>query len=188
MESVKSNCGGIQCRAWWAIALIGLLMMVCGIAYWFWPVAGYAVASMLFGWVLIAVGVVQLVVSSGPHPPRNWGWWLVGGVLDIFIGFMLVRSVVLSASLFPYFLSAVFIYWGVTALIEAVSHRAYRYWWLRLLNGILMLFIGFFFIEAGYLQDMILASTLVSLAFIYWGITLVTASLDMKPTTDGGSC
>jgi hypothetical protein len=44
-----------------------------------------------------------------------------------------------------------------------------------------MLFIGFFFLEAGFLQDILMASTLVSLAFIYWGITMVVTSLDMKP-------
>lgn len=184
---MKLNCLGCQSKAWWAVALVGLLMMVCGITYWFWPFAGYAVASVLFGWMLIAAGVIQLVVSSGIHRPRHWGWWLVGGVLDIFIGFMLVRSVVLSEMVFPYFLAAVFIYWGVTALIEAMTLRGYRFWWVRLLNGILMLFIGFFFLEAGYLQDIVMASTLVSLAFIYWGITIVTASLDMKPA-DKESC
>ena len=183
MNAMKICCGN-NCKAWWIVALVGILMMVCGIAYWFWPLAGYSVASMLFGWMLVATGVVQLVVSSGINRPRNWGWWLVGGVLDIFIGFMLVRNVVLSESLFPYFLAAVFVYWGVTSLIAAVLNRGYRFWWLRLINGLLMLFIGFFFLEAGFLQDILMASTLVSLAFIYWGITMVVTSLDMKPGED----
>lgn len=178
MKNLKCSC--CQCKAWWAVSLVGILMMVCGIAYWFWPMAGYAVASGLFGWMLIVAGVVQLVVASGTHRPRRWGWWLVGGVLDIFIGFMLVRNIVLSEALFPYFIAAIFIYWGISVLVDAVAQRHNRYWWIKLLNGALMLFIGFFFIEAGYLQDIVMASTLVSLAFIYWGITLISASLDMR--------
>ena len=66
-----------------------------------------AVASQIFGWLLILAGVVQLCVSAGVNRPRGWGWWLAGGVIDMFVGFLLVRSVVLSEIVFPYFLAIV---------------------------------------------------------------------------------
>ena len=145
-----------QTRYWWVVLVAGILMVICGFAYWFWPVAGYAVASQIFGWLLILVGIVQLLVASGPDRGKGWGWWLAGGVIDIFIGFMLVRSIVLSQS-------------------------GRRYWWLYLINGILLMLIGFFFIEAGWVQDMAMTSFLTSLAFIYWGFSLAMLSYDMKP-------
>ncbi len=181
MSTHKLSCNCCQSGMWWAVMLVGVLMVLCGIAYWLWPLAGYVVASMLFGWMLIAAGVVQLIVSAGNQRPRYWGWWLVGGVLDIFVGFMLVRDVLVSEAVFAWFLSIVFVYWGVVALIDAVAHRDIKYWWIKLLNGLLLLFLGFFFIEAGFLQDVLMAAMLVSLAFIYWGLTLVSMSLDMKP-------
>ncbi|MDE6396323.1 MAG: DUF308 domain-containing protein, partial [Muribaculaceae bacterium] len=49
-------------RAWWAILLIGILLVLGGFAYWLWPVAGFAVASQIFGWLLILAGIVQLCV------------------------------------------------------------------------------------------------------------------------------
>lgn len=85
-----------ESRYWWVVLLAGILMVICGFAYWFWPVAGYAVASQIFGWLLILVGIVQLLMASGPHAGKGWGWWLAGGVIDMFIGFMMVRSIVLS--------------------------------------------------------------------------------------------
>ena len=63
-----------ESRYWWVILLVGILMVICGFAYWFWPVAGYAVASQIFGWLLILVGVVQLLQASGPKAGRGWGW------------------------------------------------------------------------------------------------------------------
>ena len=45
--------------------LVGIMMIVCGMAYWLLPVEGYIVAAMLFGWLLIASGVVQLLISTG---------------------------------------------------------------------------------------------------------------------------
>lgn len=170
-----------QSRAWWAVLIVGILMVIAGFAYWFFPAIGYAVASVLFGWMLIAIGIVQLCVSAGANRPRGWGWWLAGGVIDMFVGFMLVRSITLAEAVFPYFLAFVFIFWGVSALVGSVYSRRRKYWWLQLINGILLLVIGFFFLEAGYLQNMVNVSFLTSLAFIYWGFTLAMASYDMKP-------
>ena len=87
------------------------------------PVAGYAVASRIFGWLLILVGIVQLLVSSGPDRGRGWGWWLAGGIIDMFIGFLMVRSIVLSEAVFPYFIAFIFIF-GASAPFAAQSTGA----------------------------------------------------------------
>ncbi len=168
-------------RYWWIVLVVGILMVFCGFAYWFWPVAGYAVASQLFGWLLIIAGVVQLCVSAGNERPRGWGWWLVGGIIDMFIGFMLVRSVVLSEAVFPYFIAIVFLFWGMSYIFSSIGSRNKRYWWLYLINGVLLMTIGFFFLEAGWVQDMEMTSFLASLAFIYWGFSLSMLSYDMRP-------
>lgn len=167
-------------RAWWVVLVVGILMVISGFAYWFWPAAGYAVASQIFGWLLILAGVVQLCVATGPNRASGWGWWLAGGVIDIFIGFMLVRSVILSEEVFPYFLAFLFIYWGVEALIGA-CYRGGRYWWLGLINGIILSLIGFMFLEAGWVSDMLMVSFITSIAFIYWGFTLAVGSYNMRP-------
>ena len=153
-------------KYWWVVLVLGILMVLGGFAYWFWPEIGYA---------------VQLCVSSGRNRPKGWGWWLTGGVIDLFIGFMLVRSVILSELVFPYFIAIVFILWGISTLFAAVSQRRRSLWWLYIINGILMLVIGFLFIESGYIQDMMMTSFLVAIAFIYWGFTIAMVSYDMRP-------
>lgn len=168
-------------RLWWLVLAIGILLVLGGFAYWFWPAAGYAVASQIFGWLLVLAGIVQLCVASGPNRASGWGWWLAGGVIDMFIGFMLVRSILLSEMVFPYFLAIIFIFWGLEAFVGAAVGRRARYWWLGIVNGILLCLIGFFFLEAGYVSDMLMVSFLTSIAFIYWGFTVSIAAYDMKP-------
>ncbi|WP_289874225.1 hypothetical protein [uncultured Muribaculum sp.] len=40
---------------------------------------------------------------------------------------------------------------------------------------------GFFFIEAGWIQNMAMVSFLTSLAFIYWGFSICMFAYDIKP-------
>lgn len=181
MKSINVNYYFGQTRAWWVVVVVGILLVLSGFAYWFWPVAGFAVASQIFGWLLILTGIVQLCVASGPDHAKQWGWWLAGGVIDLFVGFMLVRSVLLSELVLPYFLAFLFMYWGIEAFISAGYNRRRKYWWLSIINGILLLVIGFFFLEAGYVSDMWMVSFLTSIAFIYWGFTVSIAGYAMKP-------
>lgn len=170
----------MQSKAWWVVVLVGVLLVIGGFAYWVWPVAGYAVASMLFGWLLIAAGLVQICVSSGENRPRGWGWWLAGGVIDMFIGFMLVRNIILAESVFPYFMAFIFLYWGFESFVSAGMGR--KYWWLALINGILLCIVGYLFIEGGIANTIFMSSFLIAVAFIYWGFTMAMAGYEMKPT------
>lgn len=166
-------------RLWWLILCVGILLVLGGFAYWIWPMAGYAVASQIFGWLLILAGIVQLCVAVGPNHAQQWGWWLVGGVIDIFIGFMLVRSIILSEVVFPYFLAFIFFFWGLESFVRCASVG--KLWWLRLINGILLCIIGYFFLEAGWVSNMYMVSFLASIAFIYWGFTLAISAYAFRP-------
>ena len=63
MKSVNLNYWG-HSKYWWIVLLVGVLMVISGFAYWFWPVQGYAVASIIFGWLLVLGGIVELCVSA----------------------------------------------------------------------------------------------------------------------------
>ena len=170
-----------QTRAWWLVLAVGILLVLGGFAYWFWPVIGYAVSSQIFGWLMILAGIISLCVSAGRDRPRGWGWWLVCGIINMFVGFMLVRSVILSEMVFPFFIALVFAVWGVGAIFSSISQRQRRYWWLYLINGILMIILSYLLVEAGYVQDMMMTTILTSIAFIYWGFSLSMLSCDMRP-------
>lgn len=173
-----------QSKYWWVLLIIGILLVIGGFAYWFWPAAGFAVASQIFGWLLVLTGLVQITASASADRPKGWGWWLAGGVIDLFVGFLLVRSIILSEIVYPYFLAIIFMFWGISAIAASAGSRERKYWWLYLIDGILLLLIGFFFLEAGYLQNMMMVSFLSALAFIYWGFTLSMTAYDMRPVEE----
>ena len=180
---MKTNCANFWgfSRWWWLILVVGILFVIGGFFYWLFPIIGYAVVSMLFGWMLIVSGAVKLSVSISLERPKGWGWWLVGGILNIFVGFILVRSIILTELLLPFFFAVVFFFWGVNLIVGAIMSRQRRYWWLNIINGVLLLIISYFFLESGYFQDAITISLLTSIGFIYWGFSLMIIANDMRP-------
>ena len=59
--------------------------------------------------------------------------------------------------------------------------RKRRYWWINLINGILLLIISYFFIESGFFQDVTMISLLTAVSFIYWGFSIMIIANDMRP-------
>ena len=96
------------------------------------------------------------------------------------IGFLLIQNLILAEATFPYFLAFIFLYWGVMDLIASFSNSARKYWWLSLINGVLLCIIGFLFITSGIGSDIITIDFLVSIAFIYWGFSLCVFSYQLK--------
>lgn len=167
-------------RYWWLLLLAGIFLIAGGIAYWVWPAAGFAVASMLFGWILIAVGLVQICVAGARVHPVDWVWWLVGGVINVLIGFLMATNVFLAESVFPYFLAFIFLYYGFMACARGWAGSRHNGRWLYFINGVLMIIIGCCFLGGGYVQKMEMVSFLAALAFIYWGISVCAVAFELR--------
>ncbi len=165
--------------AWWVVLSLGILMLLCSFVYWLWPVVGYEIAAQLFGWMLIVAGVVYIVVGTTGKAFSGWGWWLVGGIIAVFCGFVIVGNFVLSLLILPYLMAAMFIYLTIFSAADAFAFSG-KLRWIKFASAFLYLLMGLLFICAGYIQDMLMVSMLATLAFIYWGLTLITIAIDMK--------
>lgn len=169
-------------RYWWALLVIGVLLIPCGVWLVASPAAGYAALSSLLGWVLILLGVLELVIASdtGRHT-HGWGWWIAGGILDILIGFLLVGNLVLSEIVLPYFFAFALLYRAIKNIIAGITlDKAYQGRWLYLLHGILLLVASLFFFLAPFLATIVMVYV-CAFIFIYWGISLIVFSFDLKP-------
>ena len=178
MELTTFNFWG-KTKYWWGIMLVGILLIPAGLWLLFQPVMGYAVISMLLGWGLILFGVVQLTVSGDIEKRgQGWGWWLAGGIFDIFIGFLLISNLALSELTLPYFFAFIFLFSNIISAFSMTS--AYKYWWLYLINGIIMLLISFLFFFTPFTAAYSIVF-LCSFVFVYWGVALIIFSYDVKP-------
>ncbi|MEG1643611.1 MAG: DUF308 domain-containing protein [Bacteroidales bacterium] len=183
MDISKFNFWG-KTKFWWLIMLLGIIFIPVGLGLLLVPTIGYAVISMLLGWGLLLFGVIQLIVSGDvEHRGHGWGWWLAGGILDILVGFLLISNLVLSELTLPYFFAFIFLFKAVSNIVSSVAMtKQYRYRWVYLINGILMLVISMIFFYAPYMSAYVIVF-LCSIVFVYWGVSLMIFSLDLKPYT-----
>ncbi len=171
-------------KLWWLLMLVGFLMVPCGFWLWMQPVLGYEALSMMLGWLIIAYGVVQLIVSTHVRRAPGWGWWFAGGVLDLIIGFLLVNDLFASEMALPFFFACLFIYKGVAQIVASLNMLAInKYWWLYLINGFLLLLLGGLFIALPFIA-MVSIVFLCAFAFIYWGISLIFFGYSLRPLED----
>lgn len=187
MESLDKIFWG-KTKYWWIVLLPGILLIPCGCWFLISPTIGYFTITTILLWILILTGVVQLIVAfnTSRHTP-GWGWWIAGGIVDIFIGFMMLGNIGFSAMILPYFFAFVFLYKGVANLVAAISSITHHHtWWLYLINGVLLLIMAALFFVSPF-SAIIAIDFLMGIAFVYWGVSLIFFAFDLRPIPVGAS-
>lgn len=184
METIKNFFGKTQ--YWWGMLILGILLTIMGIWMMVYPLAGYMLIANVFGWALLISGIFQIVISTSLEKRiPGWGWWLAGGIMDVIIGIILVTNITFTEFVLPFFFAFIFLFKGIQNVIASFMMVSdYKYWWLYLLNGVLMLIIAWMFFSSANTPAFI-TDFLVSVFFIYWGAMLTVFSFDLKPVKKG---
>lgn len=92
-------------RYWWLLLIVGIALFVVGILVFVYPAESYLGMSVVFGWLMLLTGILEVVLSSAnKHFITGRGWMLAGGIIEIILGVILIFNVVLSAATLPIFL------------------------------------------------------------------------------------
>ena len=93
---------GRTVKYWWLMMLAGILCFAAGIAVFAFPLESYVVLSLLAGILMLFVGAAQLIVASTSSNYLTMrGYVLVGGVIDLLLGFLLCIYPALSMTFLP---------------------------------------------------------------------------------------
>jgi len=89
-------------RYWWLMLLIGIALLAVGVLVFVYPAQSYTGMAILFGWVILVSGILEVVISAtNDHFVTGRGWMLAGGIIQIILGLILVFNVALSAVTLP---------------------------------------------------------------------------------------
>ena len=93
---------GRDVKHWWLMMLAGILCLAAGIAVFAFPLESYVVLSLIAGILMLFVGAAQLIVASTSSNYLTMrGYVLVGGVVDLLLGFILCIYPALTVTFLP---------------------------------------------------------------------------------------
>ena len=73
-------------RYWWLLLIIGIALFVVGILVFVYPTQSYLGMSLLFGWLMLISGILEVVLSSvNKHFITGRGWMLAGGIIELML-------------------------------------------------------------------------------------------------------
>jgi uncharacterized membrane protein HdeD (DUF308 family) len=142
LENSAERAVGRALPPWWLFLVTGIGWAIVGLIVLRFNYTSVHAISLLFGFVAIAAGVMEVVMTFVVP-----GWWkLLNGVLALaFIAAGVVALIhpgntfVALAAVFSFFL----VFAGMFDIIMSIASRhEVDVWWLQLIGGIILLFLG----------------------------------------------
>lgn len=118
----------------------GILMAVLGVYVWFNPAVSLLALALYLGIVFIVVGAGYVAASFSFES----GWYLLVGILDIFVGVIFVANLGVTAISLPIIFALWCLAVGVIQVVSAFRLRGEGYNWLYPLTaGVLGILFAF---------------------------------------------
>ncbi len=119
-----SGIATFQTAGFWHL-IAGIIMIILGLYVWFNPVASLLGLALYLGIAFIVVGAGYFLASFSYRS----GWYLVVGLLDIFVGVIFVSNLGVSAATLPIIFALWCLAVGVVQLANSFELRRDSYAW-----------------------------------------------------------
>lgn len=130
------------------VLIMGIIMVIGGVYTWFHPLAALAALALILGIMFIVVGVGYLAAYFGGC---RTGWYLAVGLLDVFVGIILVSYLRQTMLALPFMFAFWCIFSGVLQIAAAIQLKnspMANLWLWPLIAGIIGIIVGFWILFA----------------------------------------
>ena len=180
MTSFRTVRSAIQ--YWWGFLLVGILMVLMGLWLFVTPLESYLALAFAFSLLTLTSGIVEILFAiSNRKEYEGWGWYLCGGILDLILGFILVKNPDISIEVLPYIIAFWLMFRGAMAIGSSLELRSYHTtgWGFLLLSGILTILFSLLMIKNPLTGEFVIV-WMASMAFISGGIFRIYISFKLK--------
>ena len=138
---------------WWLWLITGIAWVIISLVILQFDESSVNTIGILVGFMFLATGVQQLVLSGFSHGGLRV-FWAIFGVLFIIGGIVAIASPAATFTAIADILGFLFLLVGVFWLIDAFATKgANEFWWLGLISGILMVLLAFWTSAADLLAE-----------------------------------
>ena len=169
---------------WWCFLAMGIALVVMGSLAITVPYIAGTAAVMVFGFLLLAAGITQVVSSFWSGKWSGMLLHLLVGVLYMVVGLMIVEDPAQNMLLLTKLIAIFLIVTGIFEIVAALVHRFHGWGWV-LLNGCVTMLLGLL-INKGWPQSAAwVIGLFVGIEMIFNGWGWIMLSLGLKSATKG---
>ena len=114
-----------QAIATWYLPLVkGIILILLAVLILLSPAGSLIAWAFYIGIGFVFSGMVLIYRGfAGRDVEENWTWRVFEGILDMFIGFLLMTNPLISASVLPFLFGFWGAFYGIALFIDAFSHK-----------------------------------------------------------------
>ena len=175
-DMTMGTVGEIRQHANWFIAL-GVVFVIGGVFAIAMPLYSSIAVTLVVGWTLIVVGIVQLIQSWSI---RTWGgfiWQLVIGLIILVGGIAVIVDPIVAAVTLTLLVGAIFIAKGVIQLVLGFQFRPNANWGWIVAAGLLAVILGFLILMQWPFSGVWVLGTLAGISLIFSGWSYIMIAM-----------
>ncbi|HUK01575.1 MAG TPA: DUF308 domain-containing protein [Steroidobacteraceae bacterium] len=160
----------------------GIILVLLGILALIAPLAAALTAAVLFGWILLASGIVGLVMTLRARQGPGFTWSLLSAIVGIAAGLLLLLRPLAGAISLTVVLIGFLLAEGIVSIFLALDHRkslSGRWGWL-LVSGIVDLVLAVLLLVGLPGSSLWVLGLLIAINLIYGGIALIAIALHAR--------
>ncbi len=182
MTNAISKVAG-SVKNWWVFLIIGILMILGSIWLFKTPIGGFSGIIMFFSMLIFISGLLSIFYAfSNKDDIDNWGLFLAGGILDIVVGFLLMKYPAKAVLLFSVFIGFWLLFRGISTISTSFKFKkeGESNWFWILLFGILITGFAVMAILYKPLLGGAYLAYMLAFAFFFIGVANIFISLKLK--------
>ena len=169
-------------KNWWTSLLLGILYIIVAIWLMFSPVSSYVALSIIFSVSMLVSGIIEIAFSiSNRKGIPSWGWYLVGGIIDLILGIYLIAYPLVSMEVIPFIIAFWMMFRGFSATGYSIDLKRYgtRDWGWYMAFGILAIICSLLILWQPAVGALY-AVYMISFTFLVIGLFRVMLSFELK--------
>lgn len=122
----------------WYLQLIkGIVMILLAILVFMSPAGALLTWAIWIGMGMIVSGIVLVILGfSAKGILDNWGWRVFEGIIDIFLGFILLSNPAVTAAVLPFVIGFWGAFYGILLFVDAFAEKGNT--GIKIISGILI--------------------------------------------------
>ena len=119
---------------------MGIVYIIVALWLMFAPLSSYVALSIVFSISMLISGILEILfaVSNRKGVP-SWGWFIVGGIIDVILGIYLIAYPMVSMEVIPFIIAFWLMFRGFSSTGCSIDLKGYgtRDWGWYMAFGIL---------------------------------------------------